>query len=69
MTRKKEILKVARNLFLTKDYDQTTIVDIMDALKIAEGTIYQYFTSKEALFEAVIEDVAENNIIQMSDLN
>lgn len=68
INRRREILKVARNLFLTKDYDKTTMVDIMDALEIAKGTIYHYFRSKEALFEAVIEDIAEENIKHMGIL-
>ncbi|MCP5507121.1 MAG: TetR/AcrR family transcriptional regulator [Chlamydiales bacterium] len=68
VNRRDEILKVARNLFLTKDYDKTTMVDIMDALKIAKGTIYHYFKSKEALFEAVIEDIVEENIKHMRTL-
>lgn len=68
VNRREEILKVARNLFLTKDYDKTTMVDIMDALEIAKGTIYHYFKSKEALFEAVIEDIVEKNVNQMAAL-
>lgn len=68
LNRREEILKVARNLFLTKDYEKTTMADIMDALEIAKGTIYHYFKSKEALFEAVIEDIAHENIKQMSAL-
>lgn len=68
VNRRGEILKVARNLFLTKDYDKTTMVDIMDALEIAKGTIYHYFRSKEALFEAVIEDIVEENIKRMRTL-
>ncbi len=68
VNRKDEILKVARNLFLTKDYDKTTMADIMNALEIAKGTIYHYFKSKEALFEAVIEDIVEENIRHMRTL-
>lgn len=68
INRRKEILKVARNLFLTKDYEKTTMIDIMDALEIAKGTIYHYFRSKEALFEAVIEDIVDENVKQMSKL-
>ena len=68
INRRREILKVARNLFLAKDYGKTTMVDIMDALEIAKGTIYHYFKSKEALFEAVIEDIVEENIKYMRTL-
>lgn len=66
--RREEILQVARDLFLTKDYDQTTMAEIMDTLNIAKGTIYHYFKSKEVLFEAVIEDIVEKNIRQMESL-
>ncbi|MCH9630443.1 MAG: hypothetical protein S4CHLAM37_04430 [Chlamydiia bacterium] len=66
--RRKDILKVARNLFLTKDYDQATMAEIMDTLKIAKGTIYHYFKSKEALFEAVIADIVEKNIEHMESI-
>lgn len=68
LTRKEEILKVAKHLFLTRDYDKTTMADIMNALDIAKGTIYHYFKSKEDLFEAVIEDIVDENIKHMSTL-
>jgi len=68
VNRREEILKVARNLFLTKDYEKTTMADIMDTLEIAKGTIYHYFKSKEALFEAVIEDIVEKNVKEMTAL-
>lgn len=68
VNRRQEILKTARNLFLTKDYEKATMIDIMDTLGIAKGTIYHYFKSKEALFEAVIEDIVEENIKHMSIL-
>lgn len=66
--RRQEILQVATNLFLTQDYEQTTMADIMEALQIAKGTIYHYFNSKEALFEAVIEDVVKKNIDKMESV-
>jgi AcrR family transcriptional regulator len=63
--RRTEIVKAARHLFQTKDYDKTTMQDVMDRLGIAKGTIYHYFKSKEALLQAVIEDIVNMNIIQM----
>lgn len=68
LNRKKEIIKTTRHLFETKDYDKTTMQDIMDHLDIAKGTIYHYFKSKEELLEAVVEDIAEENIAQMEVL-
>jgi len=66
--RRSDILKAARHLFQIKDYDKTTMQDVMDNLGIAKGTIYHYFKSKEALLEAVIEDTVNENIEQMQIL-
>jgi AcrR family transcriptional regulator len=66
--RKSEILDTASDLFQTKGYEQTTMQDVMDALDIAKGTIYHYFDSKEALFEAVIKNIVDANIAQMKSL-
>lgn len=63
--RKADIVNAARQLFQTKDYDKTTMQDVMDTLGIAKGTIYHYFKSKEALLEAVIEDIVDRNIEEM----
>ena len=66
--RKADIVKAARKLFQTKDYDKTTMQDLMDTLGVAKGTIYHYFKSKEALLEAVIEDIVDQSIEQMQNL-
>lgn len=63
--RRQEIIAAARVLFQTKEYDQTTMQDVMDALGIAKGTIYYYFKSKEELLEAVIEDLVDTNTAHM----
>lgn len=59
--RRSEIIQAARRLFQTQEYDKTSMQEIMDELKIAKGTIYHYFASKEALLEAVIEDIVREN--------
>ncbi len=63
--RKIEIIKAARRLFLTQEYDRTSMQDIMEELQIAKGTIYHYFRSKEELLMAVVEDIASDNIEAM----
>ena len=60
--RREEIIKAARKLFLTKDYDKTTMQDVMSALGIAKGTIYHYFDSKEKLLEAVVLDIVNSRV-------
>jgi AcrR family transcriptional regulator len=60
--RKKEIIQAARTLFQTKEYERTTMKDIMNDLNIAKGTIYHYFASKEELLEAVVEDLVDEEL-------
>ncbi|MBN2720035.1 MAG: TetR/AcrR family transcriptional regulator [Proteobacteria bacterium] len=60
--RKKEIIRAARKLFQTRDYGSATMQTLMDELKIAKGTIYHYFASKEELLEAVVEDLIDERL-------
>jgi AcrR family transcriptional regulator len=66
--RRLDIVRAARSLFRTQEYEKTTMQDVMDVLNIAKGTIYHYFTSKEALLEAVIVDIVDTNIEHMQNL-
>lgn len=63
--RKQEIVKAARSLFQTKEYDQATMQDLIESVGIAKGTVYHYFKSKKELLEAVIEDMVAENLIAM----
>ena len=63
--RRLEIINAARYLFQTQEYDKTSMQDVMNYLNIAKGTIYHYFSSKEALLQAVIENIVDENIEQM----
>lgn len=53
--RRTEILDVAQRLFYEKGYEQTSIQDILNAIGIAKGTFYHYFSSKEALLQDFVE--------------
>lgn len=54
-SRRNEILDAARTLVYTKGYEQMSIQDILDALKISKGAFYHYFDSKQALLDGLIE--------------
>ena len=47
---KNVILQVAHDIFLKKGYKKTNISEIATKAKIAAGTFYNYFDSKESLF-------------------
>src|SRR2546428_8803762 len=57
--KRNEILDVAQRLVYTKGYEQMTIQDILDDLRISKGAFYHYFDSKQALLEAMIERMGE----------
>ena len=49
------ILDAARALFLRNGYDATSIQDILDATGLSKGGLYHHFSSKEEVFEAMLE--------------
>lgn len=61
--RKNDILNAAEELFSTKGYQQTTIIDILKAVGIAKGTFYYYFSSKEEVMDAIIDRIIKADII------
>jgi TetR/AcrR family transcriptional regulator, mexJK operon transcriptional repressor len=56
--RREAILDIAERSFLDQGYDRTTMSGIAEAMGGSKGTLWSYFDSKEALFEATIERVA-----------
>jgi AcrR family transcriptional regulator len=57
--RRQEILVTARELFIKKGYEQTSVNDILKIVDIAKGTFYYYFASKEEVLMAIILDIVE----------
>lgn len=56
-SKKKEILKAAREVFAENSYQGTSIKAIAKKAKIATGTFYLYFTNKEALIDMVVDEM------------
>ncbi|RDU24679.1 TetR/AcrR family transcriptional regulator [Anaerosacchariphilus polymeriproducens] len=50
------ILKVSKELFLTKGYDKTSTSEIAKAVGIAEGTIFNYFKTKAEIFLGIMSE-------------
>jgi AcrR family transcriptional regulator len=57
--KRKEILDVAQRLVYAKGYEQMSIQDILNELKISKGAFYHYFDSKGDLLEAMIEQMRQ----------
>lgn len=66
--RRREILIAARELFVKKGYEQTTVNDILKIVDIAKGTFYYYFDSKEEVLEAIILDIVEEGAIRAENI-
>jgi AcrR family transcriptional regulator len=57
-----EILEVARAAFLELGYERTSMAEIATRVGGSKATLYGYFPSKEALFMAIIAQLAERYI-------
>ena len=53
--RRKEIIKIAEQLFIKKGYEQTSVSHIVKKIGVAQGTYYYYFKSKEEVLDAIID--------------
>ena len=52
------ILKAGRLLFGERGFAATTIDDIAEQARVAKGAVYHHFATKEAVFEAVFNQVS-----------
>lgn len=53
---KRKIFETSMKLFAEKGYDATSIEDITDTVGVAKGTLYYHFTSKEEIFNFLVEE-------------
>lgn len=53
---KRKIFETSMKLFAEKGYDATSIEDITETVGVAKGTLYYHFTSKEEIFDFLIEE-------------
>lgn len=54
--RKKEILDAAMNLFYKNGYESTSMADVANSMNITKGLIYNYFPSKDKLYEEALSN-------------
>ncbi|WP_426438480.1 TetR/AcrR family transcriptional regulator [Bradyrhizobium genosp. P] len=63
------IVKAARRLFGERGFAATTIDDIAAGARVAKGAVYHHFATKEAVFEAVFEQVSLDLIADLDRIS
>ena len=53
--REQAIIAAAGRMFALHGYSQARVEDIAQAAGVGKGTVYEYFSSKQAMFERVVE--------------
>lgn len=63
--RRNRLLEASLKVFARKGYQQTAVSDIVDASRIGHGTFYGYFSSKSAVFKALLENIYASILEQL----
>ncbi|MBK8912572.1 MAG: TetR/AcrR family transcriptional regulator [Chlorobi bacterium] len=66
MMRRQDILQAARAVFARKGFGAAKLEDVAERAEFGKGTLYNYFTNKEALFHSVLDD-AFQQIVRIAD--
>ena len=53
---KRKIFETSMQLFAQKGYDATSVEEITATVGVAKGTLYYHFSSKEEIFQFLIEE-------------
>lgn len=67
MTRKAAVLKAAMELFAEKGFHATPTSEVAKRAKVAEGTIFYYFKTKEGILMSILEEMMEIYLQGMKD--
>jgi AcrR family transcriptional regulator len=57
--RRSEILAAASKVFATKGFESTRMEDIAKAARLAKGTLYLYFDSKDLIYQATVQQAVD----------
>lgn len=72
--RRKEFIRTAQALFNEKGYENTSVDDIVNRMKVAKGLFYYYFDTKEDLLNLILDQYMDkqkaiiDRLIQDKDL-
>src|SRR5260370_2760281 len=51
------ILDAARDLFISRGFEQTSVDEIAALAQVAKGAVYHHFASKELIFAQIFEEM------------
>lgn len=66
--RRKEIFEAALDVFAEKNFEEATLDEIAQKVKISKPALYLYFKNKEDLFASMVEEILSNNIFTIKDI-
>ena len=58
--RRRQLLDASAQIFTERRYDEVSMNEIAAAAGISKGLLYHYFTNKQELFRATLEDAARD---------
>ena len=61
------ILKVGYKFFSLYGFEKTTMKDIANELGFSKGSLYYYFTDKDSLFKAIVENSQQDFIKEIAE--
>ncbi|RDW20196.1 TetR family transcriptional regulator [Oceanobacillus arenosus] len=65
MKTRQKILDTAEKIFGKKGYFETSIVDITVKAGVAQGTFYNYFTTKKSIYDELVRELSSSLRYQM----
>lgn len=60
---RKELLSKCFDLFAEKGYASITMRQIAQGLEVSTGTLYHYFPNKKALFEQLVKEISQQDLL------
>jgi AcrR family transcriptional regulator len=65
--KRRQILNAASRIFMAKGYEGASMSDIAQEAGVSKGTLYVYFTNKEALFGAAVQQYSRDHAAHIFD--
>lgn len=63
--RRRQLLDAGARIFTERRYDEVSMSEIAAAAGISKGLLYHYFTNKEELYRATLEDAARDIAVRI----